>query len=399
MSIFALLPIVVASQDREALERNRVQIEGEIRLINQMLQDARNSAEAGLSHLVILNTQINRRERLLETNRRDLATLDREITAQERELVRLGLELDELRYSFARMIRKAYITRSAYQRLAFIISSESFNQAHRRLIHLQDYARHRRVQAQVIERTQARLTLEIARLELQKDEKEQLVAEQARLIGELNREKSEQDRIVRDLRRRERELSERLRRQERARQDLQRSIERIIAEERRRAQEQARAAGRRVAPGEFPLSPEERTLSGNFAANRGRLPWPVEGGVISGTFGVHQHPVLRNIQVVNNGVDFSTTPGARARAVFEGRVSRVVTVPGAFYAVIIRHGEYLTVYSNLSRVLVNNGDRVTTRQDIGIVATNNREGNTVLHFELWHGNQKMNPQQWIAAPQ
>lgn len=397
--LLLLFPValVAQNQSRETLERDRRRIETEIRLTNEMLQETRKSAEAGLSHLVILNAQISRRENLLSTLNKEIGSLDQEIDSQAREITRLGAELEELRSSYARMIRHAYNTRSGYQRLAFIFSSENFNQAVRRLRYFQEYARHRKIQAEVIERSRQRLTAGIQKLEKQRAEKEVLLGEQRRLIAELAGERTEQNRVVRDLRRRERELRERLRVQERARQELQRSIERVIAEERRRSQEQARAEGRRVTPGAFALSPEEQVLSGNFAANKGRLPWPVERGVISGTFGVHPHPVLRNIQVVNNGVDFSTVPGAQARSVFEGRVSRVITVPGAFYAVIIRHGEYLTVYSNLSRVSVSNGDRVSTRQVIGEIATNQEEGKTLLHFEIWLGNQKLDPAAWIAS--
>lgn len=397
--LLLLFPValVAQNQSRETLERDRRRIETEIRLTNEMLQETRKSAEAGLNHLVILNAQISRRENLLSTLNKEIGSLNQEIDSQAREITRLGAELEELRSSYARMIRHAYNTRSGYQRLAFIFSSENFNQALRRLRYFQEYARHRKIQAEVIERSRQRLTAEIQKLENQRAEKQVLLGEQRRLIAELAGERTEQNRVVRDLRRRERELRERLRVQERSRQELQRSIERVIAEERRRSQEQARAEGRRVTPGAFALSPEEQVLSGNFAANKGRLPWPVERGVISGTFGVHPHPVLRNIQVVNNGVDFSTVPGALARSVFDGRVSRVITVPGAFYAVIIRHGEYLTVYSNLSRVTVSNGDRVTTRQVIGEVATNQEEGKTLLHFEIWLGNQKLNPAAWIAS--
>lgn len=397
--LFLLFPaaLVAQNQSRETLESNRRRVESEIRLTNEMLQEARKSAEAGLNHLVILNAQISRRENLLSTLNKEISSLNQEITSQAREIARLGAELEALRSSYARMIRHAYNTRGGYQRLAFIFSSENFNQALRRLRYFQEYAHHRKIQAEVIERSRQRFTAEIQKLENQRAEKEVLLVEQRRLIAELADAQTEQNRVVRDLRRRERELREKLRVQERSRQELQRSIERVIAEERRRSQEQARAQGRQVTPGAFALSPEEQVVSGNFAANKGRLPWPVERGVISGNFGVHQHPVLRNIQVVNNGVDFSTVPGAKARAVFEGRVSRVITVPGAFYAVIIRHGEYLTVYSNLSRVSVSNGDRVSTRQVIGDIATNQEEGKTLLHFEIWLGNQKLDPAAWIAS--
>ncbi|HSV75976.1 MAG TPA: peptidoglycan DD-metalloendopeptidase family protein [Bacteroidales bacterium] len=398
MVFFANTPMLEAqNQSREALERNRREIEGEIRLINQMLQETRSTAEVSLSHLVMLNTRINRRERLLVALGREMEAIEQQIAEQSRAVAELTARLNSIRDSYAKMIRYAYLNRSSYQRIAFLFSAESFNQAFLRLRYMREYARHRQLQAQRIISTQEKLKGEIEILEQRKSEQQILMAEHQRAVSELNREKSEQDRTVRNLRRRERDLTQRLRRQERARQELQRSIERIIAEERRRSQEQARAEGRRVVPGTFALSPEEQIISDNFAGNRGRLPWPVERGVISGTFGVHAHPVLRNIQIVNNGIDISTVPGARARAVFDGTVSRVVLVPGSFYAVIIRHGDFLTVYSNISQVNVSNGDRVTIRQEIGTVATDTGDGRTMIHFEIWQGNQKLDPAIWLAT--
>ena len=294
------------------------------------------------------------------------------------------------------MVQYAYLTRSNYQRMAFLFSSNSFNQAYMRLRYLQEYARHRQLQAEKIVKTQENLQQEIARLEEQRKQQEQLRAEQQRAMQDLGREKTEQDQTITQLRRREQDLMGRLREQERARQELQRNIERIIAEERRRSQEQARAEGRTVTPGTFALTPEEQLLSNNFAGNRGKLPWPVERGVITGTFGEQPHPVLRNITIVNNGVDIASVPGARARVIFEGTVSRVITIPGAHYAVIVRHGEYLTVYSNLTQVSVKNGDKVTIRQEIGTIATDSRDGKTQLHLEIWQGNNKLNPADWIA---
>ncbi len=146
----------------------------------------------------------------------------------------------------------------------------------------------------------------------------------------------------------------------------------------------------------FALTPEQQLLSDNFAGNRGKLPWPLERGVITSNFGQQAHPVLPGIQISNNGIDISTSEGAHARAVFEGTVSRVISVPGGFYAVIIRHGEYLSVYANLAEVFVSNGETVDIREEIGVVGTNHREAKTSLHLEIWKGNDKKNPASWIA---
>ena len=391
-----LITVMASAQTREELERNKQNIEREIRLINEMLQETKKTAEVSMNQLVMLNTQITRRESLLRAINNEISQISRRIEEQNQIIENLTRELEELRASYANMIRYAYLTRSNYQRIAFLFSSRSFNQAYMRMRYLQEYARHRQLQAEKIVKTQESLQQEIARLEEQKVEQESLRAEQQQAMQDLSQEKTQQNQTITQLRRKERDLMQRLREQEQARQELQRSIERIIEEERRRSQEEARAAGRTVTPGTYALTPEEQLLSDNFAGNKGKLPWPVERGVITGTFGEHPHPVLRNIKIVNNGIDIATVPGAKARAVFEGTVSRVITVPGAFYAVIVRHGEYLSVYSNLSQVSVKNGDKVSIRQEIGTVATDSQEGKTHMHLEIWRSNNKLNPAEWIA---
>ncbi|MDX9942610.1 MAG: peptidoglycan DD-metalloendopeptidase family protein [Bacteroidales bacterium] len=394
--ILLITPFGIKGQNREALERDKQNIEREIRLINEMLQETKKTAEVSMNQLVMLNTQITRRESLMRAINNEISQISRRIDEQNNVIETLTHDLEELRESYANMVRYAYLTRSNYQRVAFLFSSRSFNQAYLRLRYLQEYARHRQLQAEKIVKTQQSLQEEITRLEEQKLEQERLREEQQNTMQDLNQEKTEQNQTITQLRQKESELMQRLREQERARQELQRSIERIIAEERRRSQEEARAAGRTVSPGTYALTPEEQLLSNNFAGNKGKLPWPVERGVITGTFGEHPHPVLRNNKIVNNGIDIASVPGSKARAIFDGTVSRVITIPGAYYAIIVRHGEYLTVYSNLSQVSVKNGDKVSIRQEIGTVATDTREGKTQIHLEIWRGNNKLNPADWIA---
>lgn len=396
--ILFTLPIALAAQtqSRDALERNKQNIEREIRLTNEMLQQTRKSTELSMNHLVILNAQVAQRENLVRAIGSEIDQINRRISQQNKNIEDLTRELEELRQSYAKMVQYAWLTRSNYQRMAFLFSSKNFNQAFRRMRYLQEYARHRQLQAEKIVSTQDTIRVEVARLEDQKQQQLQLRNEQQQAMNELNREKAEQNQAISQLRQRERDLLQRLRQQETARRELQRNIERIIAEERRRSQEQARAQGRTVTPGTFALTPEEQLLSNNFAGNRGKLPWPVERGVITGSFGEQPHPVLRNIKIVNNGIDIATVPGAKARAIFDGTVSRVITIPGAHFAVIVRHGEYLTVYSNLAQVSVKNGDRVSIRQEIGSVATDSRDGKTHIHLEIWKGNEKLNPANWIA---
>lgn len=385
----------VYGQSRDELERNKASLEREIRITNQLLQETQRTAETNMGQLVMLNNQISRREQLLGTIQNEIRLINRRISGLNNSINELEQDLQELKESYARLIRQAHRNRDSYQRMMFIFSSENFNQAFLRMRHMQQYSRHRRIQAEQILKKQEEINKQIAELEEERDAQQLLLARQRDEVRNLAREKATQEQTVNRLRTREQDLMQQLRRQEREARQLQEEIQRIIAEERRRAQERAEAEGR-VTTDMFALTPEEQLLSDNFAGNRGNLPWPLERGVITGHFGEQPHPVLPGIKISNDGIYISTSQGAEARSIFDGRVSRVFSVPGGLYAVIIRHGEYLSVYINLSEVFVTNGQQVSTRDAIGIVGTNPREANTSLHLQIWKENDKLNPATWIA---
>ncbi len=388
----------VVAQSREELERNQQSLEREIRITSDLLIQTQRTAEVSMSQLVMLNSQIKRREQLLNNIQNEVRLLNRRINTLTNNIEHLENDLEELKESYAKMIQLAAHNSDAMQRMMFIFSSESFNQAYLRMRHLQQYGRHRRMQAEKIQETSQKLEEQKLSLEVERDRQQVILARQREEVRELSSEKASQERTVSELKTKEQQLLSQLDQQERAARELQDAIRRIIEEERRRAREKAEAEGR-VATDMYALTPEEQLLSDNFAGNKGSLPWPLERGVITGFFGEQPHPVLPGIKISNNGVDISTSEGARARAIFDGRVSRVISVPGGFYAIIIRHGEYLSVYSNLSEVFVTNGQTVYTRDELGVVGTNHREAKTYLHLEIWKGNDKQNPASWIARSQ
>jgi len=304
-------------------------------------------------------------------------------------------QLEELKASYARMVQFAYRSKNSHDRMMFLFSAKDFNQAYLRLKYLQQYSRHRQLQAQKILETKEELQEKILELEQKRKEQQKLLAAQAVEMQNLQKEKDAQNQTVSSLKKKEKELMANLKEMEKVRTEIQRSIDRMIAEERRKAAEAARKAGKPVSP-EPGFTPEETALSENFFQNKGKLPWPSERGVITGTFGEHPHPVLPGIKVKNDGVNIATNQGANARAIFKGTVSGVVSIPGAQQAVIIRHGEYLTVYSNLSEVFVKNGQQVNTLQNIGTISTNSRESKTEIHFQIRKGNTILNPADWLA---
>lgn len=389
-------------QNRQNLEQDKQAIERDIQLTNQLLNQTKNASELSLNQLRILNQQIANREKLLRTLNNELTLINRQIQQANRDVDNLSKELEALKASYANMVYHAYKNRNSYQRLMFLFSSRDFNQAYLRLKYLQQLAKHRQLQAEKILETQQSLELQIAALEVKKKEQQQVLTEQRQELARLDEEKKEQARSVGLLQKKEKELLAQIRQQEQTARQLQQAIERVIAEERRkaaeRAAEQARAQGRpaTASPEPYRLTPAEQVISNRFADNKGKLPWPLERGIITGSFGQQPHPVLPGIRIDNPGVDISTTQGAKARAIFEGTVTRIFTVPGANYSVIIQHGDYRTVYSNLSEVFVTGGQKVNIRQEIGTVATDPRDARTHVQLQIWHGNNKLNPADWIA---
>jgi len=389
------LSLEVRSQGREELERNKQNLEREIRDITRLLDENRRTAQANTMQLILLNKQINAREGLINTNAVKLRQLNRQLNAQNIRVEQLTKELETLKESYARMIRYAYLSRSKEQRLAFLFSSRSFNQAFKRLQYLREYARHRKAQAERLVKTRLEVEKEMELLNQQKAELEKLQQEQLLAMRALESEKGEKDKVTRQLTAQERQLTRRLQQRENSRRELERQITRIIEEERRRAARQAKDEGRPVEPGGFALTPDQRLLSNRFAENRGRLPWPVERGVITGNFGSQPHPTLRNIRIQNDGVEIATVPGTSARAIFDGTVTARTRVGGLF-AVIVNHGEYLSVYTNLSSVSVRVGQKVSTRQEIGTVGTSPEDGRTISGLQIWKELTKLNPADWLS---
>jgi len=382
--------------EKERLQRDKLRIEQDIQYTNKLLTETQRSRQTSLNQLTLLNRQIKQREELLQNIDATLAALAILIRQSADSITLLKDEIERHRQEYARMIVAAQKHSDANHRLMFIFSSKDFNQAYKRVKYLQQYSAFRRMQAEKIQLAQNNLTRKITELELQKAEQLALRVTYEREKNQLSQELNRHSHSVQSLSQRENELLAKLRENERALNRLQKAIEDIIAEEIKMAREAAREAGK-AAPESFALTPEQILISNNFAANRGKLPWPSERGVIAATFGEHPHPVLRGIKTRNNGIDIVTHEGAEARAVFEGEVINVLTIPSLNNVVILKHGEFLTVYSNLDQVYVKRGDQVQHRQSLGVIHTDAGEARTRLHFELWKGKELQNPEHWIAG--
>ena len=388
---------VFAQQDRAKLEQDKKKVEQEIEYTNKLLEQTRQTRQNSLNEVVILNKKINKREQLINTINSEVQLVGYQMDLAQDSIDLLEKDLKNLKDEYAKMIYYAYKNKNLYDRLIFILAAEDFNQAYQRMKYFEHYNEYRKQQALLIQIKQKRLEIKLEDLAAIRDQKNNLLTSEERQRQQLTVEREEKNRSVQTLSKKEKELQKTLKEKEAAARKLQQAIQDIIAEEIRLASERANKPGAATEKaGLFSLTPEERILSDNFLSNRGSLPWPLEQGIISSTFGEHPHPVLKNVKTRNNGIDMMTESGAEARSIFGGVVTRVMNVPNNNNVVIIRHGEFLTVYSNLDEVYVRVGEKVNIKQKIGKVFTNKSDSKTELHFEIWQSKTLLNPEEWLA---
>ena len=391
MLVFCLTPIL--AQTKHELQSKKQKLLEEIEYTNKLLDKTKKSQTNSIDELVKLNKKIEVRAEIIRTISEEINLLDKKIEKNKKVIATLESDLKELKEEYSEMLYYTYKNRNSYNRLMFLFSSSDFNQAYKRLKYLQQYASYRKRQAQLIIKTTESIDRKIANLENIRAEKKTLLHSLENERGNFTREKIEQEGVLSNLKRKEKELLKDMKRKKRTAEKLQRAIEEIIREEIRKAREAAELAGKKSKG--FPMTPEAKKLSMNFSANKGNLPWPVNKGVITGVYGTHPHPVLKNIQVKNNGVDISTNAGAVARSIFDGEVSRVILIPGEGKSILVRHGEYLSVYSYMSEVFVQQGDKVHTKQELGLLVSDKAQSKTNIHFELWKGMNTLNPAYWL----
>lgn len=387
--LFSLAAFSSFSQETtKQLEAKRKQLEAEIKYTNKLISETRKSKQTTVGELKLLNNRISQRNELVATLKKEIINLDTKIRVDEQTVNKLSKELIALKKEYAKVIYFAYKHQSDYNKLIYMFSSEDLNQAYQRWRYIDQVSSYLRNEAENIKNNEAVKTAELEVLNQQKNEKKRLLDKENLQVFKLEQEKVEKDKLRKNLSGKEKQLQADLKAKEKASRKLQRKIEDIIARE-------IKPKNKGTGKGTYALTPAEKELSASFASNKGKLPWPIEKGMISETFGVHQHPVLKNVKTKNNGVDIATSPGEEARSIFDGKVVSVVTITTSNIAVIVKHGEYFTVYSNLDEVFVKQGDKVNTKEKIGNVHTS-LKNITELHFEVWKGKTLQNPASWIV---
>jgi septal ring factor EnvC (AmiA/AmiB activator) len=396
--------VAVHAQSKEDLEKRKKEIAKEIAQTTKILKETQKNKKATLSQINALKKQIQLRENLIKTISSEVSVLAGKIDETAGDIAHLQAELAKLKKEYAAMVRFAYRNQNAYSKMMFIFAAKNFNQAYKRLKYLQEFSDYRQKQAAQIESKEHQLEEVKTDLESNKKVKSGLLQEEQKEKVTLSKEKEQQLKMASQLTAKESSLKKQISDKQLQARKMDRMIQDIIRKEieaaRKKAEAEAKAAGKemptasKTASSNLTLTPEALKLSEDFTANRGRLPWPVEKGTIVEFFGTHEHPQLKGVMVQNNGIDIKTTGAASVRAIFGGTVSGVIQIPGGQNAVLIRHGEYVTVYSNLKSVSVRNGQKVSTKQNIG--QANTEEELTTVELQIWKGMQKLNPKDWLA---
>lgn len=390
-----LLPGTMFSQDsRNDLEERRKQLLADIQQNNDLLTTIKKDKAAKLNRYFALQSQIQKRQQLVTTLKEELTYSEAAIIRVDEVITALGGDIDRLKIEYAQMLRIAYRHRLNGSFLSFLFSANSFNDAFRRWQYLRQYDRYRKRQAQLIVETQEELAVRSEQLEAEHQEKEQLLlsAEEQRFL--LARELGMMDELIANLKKDESKVATALKSQQEDHQQLNNMIEKIIFNEMARKRKEARKPEALQADTKSSTSAPEAVPvvdAANFVKNKGQLPWPVKSGVITRHFGTQAHPTIKSVEITNNGIDISTGKGMEVQAIFSGEVVGVQYVPGYKNTLILQHGPYYTVYSNLDEATVDRGEVVAAGQTVGRMGSSEPE----LHFEVWREKQKLNPVHWI----
>jgi len=417
---------------QEKLEQRKAQIQQEIRDNEKLLQSVKKKEKSAVSVVIVQANKIKLKEKLINTTEKQAKLLSNDIYINQLKINKLNRELVILKEDYAKMIVKSYKSRSEQSRAMFILSSENFLQAYKRAQYLKQYTGYRKMQGEEIKSKSDQLTDYNEKLGVQKSAKQKLIQENEKERLALLKVKKEQDKLLKSIKKDKNKIAADIKKKQQEARAIDRQIDRLIreaiAEANRKAalekamrkaeaeaEAKAKANNTKVATKEeiktrakeivsttpavssskIVLTPEAKILSDNFKANKGNLPWPVEKGFVSSAFGDHPHPVISSLMVHNSGVDITTEAGATARSVFAGEVISIMVLSPINKAVMIQHGDYFTVYQNLSAVYVSKGDKVSIKQGIGKIRTNGDSGKTVLKFTISQNSTYNNPASWI----
>jgi septal ring factor EnvC (AmiA/AmiB activator) len=369
-----------SAQDTSRQTEQKKQLEEEIEFINKQLKEILSKEKASTLELTLISKKISNRKTIIEGIDKEIAEIGRSINAKNQSIQTLQREIDTLESYYARLVRNTYKNRDTKVWFMYLFASESIGQGYRRFSYLKNLSDLVNAQGVKIKEKQAQLELEKRELEKMKKEAQATRDEREKEYKELLREETMSRQVADNLAKSRKQQMRELEKKRQRVEKLNREIESILSQALKAQQKEK--------------TPIDYTLSGMFEQNKGKLPWPVAKGVVIGKYGVHYHPVYKNLKLPeNNGIDISTSKNAEVLCVFDGVVKQIIMMPGYNQCVLIQHGTYFTFYCKLKKVNVKTGDKVATGEPIGIL---NEEGNTSeLHFQIWKGTTKQNPAVWL----
>ncbi len=380
---------------QKQLENRRQELHREIKKINALRAENKTKAKSQLSLIEDFNYKIKVLNTLVKVTNQQANLLTQKINTNQKQISALRKELEVLKKNYAAMIVKSYKSRNQQSRIMFLLSSNDFKQAYKRLQYMKQYTDHQKEQGETIKaKTQELQEVNIALL-AQKKEKDKLVAENRTTQKDLEKEREQHRRIMSSIRKDLNKYTAQIKAKQREAAKIDSAIDRIIKAAIAKSKSNKKAKTTTASASGFALTPEEKILSNNFTSNKGKLPWPVDNGYVSLGYGTQPHPINKTLTIKSNGVRITTKGGAKARAVFDGKVMNIVRLKNVNPIVMIQHGNYITTYKNLSKLYVKEGDVVKTKQVIGDVATNNFTGKTTLSFIVSKGSVTQNPKSWI----
>ncbi len=394
---------------KKNLEKKKKKLEEEIAMLNKMLKETGVSKKLSISQIIILKKKIEMREDLIQTIQQEVNKVNGTIQTTNNNIDRLQKDLAKLKKEYAKMLVHAQKQQSLLgdmNDLVFIFSSHDFYQAYQRLKYIQQYEKYREKQGKEIIKNKTELQTQLVILTQQLEEKKQLLGEQEEAKQTLSQEKSEEEQSLQQIQKKEKELRVELNKKKKQSEELQMAIKKLIEDEIKRKNDEAEKLAKakkekvkvekNIKTSVPILSNEAEMVGNNFEANRGKILWPVSEGFICVNYGEYEHPAIKGFKMFNSGVEICSQKQLKVQSVFTGEVTGIALSPMGGKLVIIRHGEYLTVYSNLKDITVKQGDQVKAKQIIGTVMYNESDSNYSLNFQIWKGQKTLDPKSWLA---
>lgn len=382
------------TNEQKSLEAKRAQLQQEIKDINRLLFAEKKEKGNVLDQMEGLDKKINVRQQLIRVTNQQSNLLNRQINANIRNISKLRNDLKSLKEEYANMIQKSYQNKSEQSSIMFLMSSENFYQAFKRMQYIKQYTKYRKEQGEQIMVKTDELTQLNIDLTTQRKEKDQLIVSNNKAKALLMREMKSHKELLGSIRQNESKYASAIQKKKKEAKKIDKQIERLIRDAIAASNKKA-GTTKGASSNKFVLTPEATLVAKNFSANKGKLIWPVEKGIKSQGFGVYKDAVYPGIKHQSNGVIITTDQGSKARAIFEGEVIAILSVPGGNKGVQIKHGNYISTYYNLSSLYVKKGDKVDLKTELGEIYTNRNNGRTRLKFYLYRDTSRLNPEDWV----